>query len=58
MKKKGLEAFTRDESGQDLVEYALLVGILAVGAVVAVRGLSNTYASVPDYLLNKLVNSW
>lgn len=31
-----LRAFGREESGQDLLEYALLVGLIALVAVVAV----------------------
>ena len=32
-----LRGLLRDDSGQDLLEYALLVGLIAVVAVVAVR---------------------
>ena len=31
-----LRTFTRDNAGQDLLEYALLVGLIALVAVVAV----------------------
>jgi pilus assembly protein Flp/PilA len=32
--------FIRDESGQDLIEYALVAGLIGLGAVVAMSGLS------------------
>ena len=33
-------AFMQDESGQDLIEYALVAGLIGVGAVIAMTGLS------------------
>jgi pilus assembly protein Flp/PilA len=30
-----------DESGQDLIEYALIAALIAVAAIAAMRGLSN-----------------
>jgi pilus assembly protein Flp/PilA len=30
----------KDESGQDLIEYALVAGLIAVGAVAAMSGLA------------------
>ena len=30
----------RDESGQDLIEYALVAGLIGLGAVVAMQGLA------------------
>jgi pilus assembly protein Flp/PilA len=32
----------RDEDGQDLVEYAIVMGLIAMGAVVAMQGLATT----------------
>lgn len=58
MQRRSWRSLLRDQCGQDLVEYALLAGIIALGAVAAVHTLSNTYANVPDYLLNKLISSW
>lgn len=34
--KKGLKAVLRDESGQGTTEYAILVGVLVVIAIVAI----------------------
>ena len=33
-------AFMNDESGQDLIEYALVAGLIGLGAVVAMSGLA------------------
>jgi len=33
-------AFLNDESGQDLIEYALVAGLIGLGAVIAMSGLS------------------
>ncbi len=38
--KHGFAAFVKDESGQDLIEYALVAGLIGLGAVVAMTGLS------------------
>jgi pilus assembly protein Flp/PilA len=31
----------RDESGQDLIEYALVAALIALGAIAAMQGLAN-----------------
>lgn len=41
MRKKVVSLLWRDERGQDLVEYALLVVLVALGAVVAMRSLAS-----------------
>ncbi len=38
--KNLIQRFIREEEGQDLIEYALLAAIIAIGAVVAMRTLS------------------
>jgi pilus assembly protein Flp/PilA len=40
--KRALLAFVNDESGQDLIEYALVGGLIAVGAIAALSLLSNS----------------
>ena len=35
----------QDESGQDLLEYALVAGLIALGAVVALLALTGTISS-------------
>jgi Flp pilus assembly pilin Flp len=39
--KTDLRMFWRDESGQDLAEYALLLALIAVVLVTAITGLRN-----------------
>ena len=43
--KKTMQSFIEDESGQDLIEYALLVGLIAV---VAVAGVTSVGKAVMD----------
>ena len=38
--KHAFVAFLKDESGQDLIEYALVAGLIALGAVAAMTSLS------------------
>lgn len=37
----GIKSFLCRKDGQDLVEYALVVAVIAFGATTAMRGLSN-----------------
>jgi pilus assembly protein Flp/PilA len=41
-----LRAFRRDETGQDLLEYALLVGLIALVCVVAVTAAGNSVSRI------------
>ena len=34
-----LDRFVREESGQDLIEYGLLIGIITAGAVTAIAAI-------------------
>jgi pilus assembly protein Flp/PilA len=47
-----------DEDGQDLIEYALLVALIAVGAVVTMQGLgatiNNAFSTIGTTLSNSL----
>ena len=56
--KHGFAAFMKDESGQDLIEYALVAGLIGLGAVVAMTGLSgkigNAFNSVGSSLTNAM----
>ena len=38
--KNLLTNFLQDESGQDLIEYALVAGLIGLGAVTAMSGLA------------------
>jgi pilus assembly protein Flp/PilA len=44
----------KDESGQDLIEYALVAGLIGLGAVVAMSGLAtkigNAFSAVGSQL--------
>jgi Flp pilus assembly pilin Flp len=41
-----LRRFRRDDSGQDLIEYALLIGLVALVAVSAVSQIGTTILNV------------
>ncbi len=51
-----LSAFFRDESGQDIIEYALLAAFLGLGTVAAYRnlasGVKNVFEGVGTVLTN------
>ncbi len=44
--KESCKRFWRDTQGQDLVEYALAAGMVAVAAVAAMPALSTTVSTV------------
>ena len=50
MKLSILKHLLRDESGQDLIEYALVAALIALGAVAAMNnvatGISNAFSAV------------
>jgi pilus assembly protein Flp/PilA len=52
--KMTLNNLLRDESGQDLIEYALVAALIALGAVAAMNGvatgISNAFSSVSSNL--------
>jgi pilus assembly protein Flp/PilA len=50
-------ALVKDESGQDLIEYALVAGLIALGAVVAMTGLSNKIGNAFNSVGNSLTNT-
>jgi pilus assembly protein Flp/PilA len=43
--KQIVRGFLKDESGQDLIEYALVAAIIALGAVVAMSTLASNIAT-------------
>lgn len=51
--KKCFVEWIRDESGQDLVEYALVVALVALGTVASLKSLANVLNSVPNALMQK-----
>lgn len=40
-----LPRLLREDSGQDLIEYALIAALIAVAAITAMKGLSNKIGS-------------
>jgi pilus assembly protein Flp/PilA len=42
---KALLKLVKDESGQDLIEYALVAALIALGAVVSMRALATTIST-------------
>ena len=50
-------AFVKDESGQDLIEYALVAGLIALGAIAAMTGLSGKIGSAFNTVGNNLTNN-
>jgi pilus assembly protein Flp/PilA len=51
-------SFMKEESGQDLIEYALVAGLIGLGAVVAMTSLSgkisNSFNSIGSSLTNAM----
>jgi pilus assembly protein Flp/PilA len=54
--KQAFIAFMKDESGQDLIEYALVAGLIGLGAVVAMTGLSGKIGNAFNTVGNNLTN--
>jgi pilus assembly protein Flp/PilA len=54
MKLSTLMNLLRDESGQDLIEYALVAALIALGAIAAMNsvatGISNAFSAVSSDL--------
>ena len=53
-----LRSLRQDESGQDLIEYALVAALIALGAVASMQtvatGISNGFATINTLLTNAL----
>jgi len=52
-----LRTLMNDESGQDLIEYALVAGLIGLGAVAAMSSLSTQIASAFGSVGNQLTNA-
>jgi pilus assembly protein Flp/PilA len=50
-------AFAKDESGQDLIEYALVAALIALGAIAAMTGLSGKIGSAFNAVGDNLSSS-
>ena len=49
--------FIRDESGQDLIEYALIAGLIGLAAVAAMTGLSTKIKQAFNSVGSSLTNT-
>ena len=53
---QAISDFKKDERGQNLVEYALIIGVIALLAIVAMKllggGINNAYNSAASNLAN------
>lgn len=49
-----LRAFSRNDEGQDLIEYALLVGLISLVAVVAVTAAGGSVQTIFQGIANAL----
>jgi pilus assembly protein Flp/PilA len=52
--KQLLKNLLNDESGQDLIEYALIAALIALGAIVAMQSLSGKIANEFNTVGNSL----
>jgi pilus assembly protein Flp/PilA len=48
------QTLIRDERGQDLIEYALLVGLLAMGATASISTLAGSFSTAFSKIGSKL----
>lgn len=55
--KQLLKKFVADESGQDLIEYALVAALVGLGSVAAMNGLAGSIANTFNGIGNALTNA-
>jgi len=55
--KQLLKKLATEDSGQDLIEYALVAALVGLGAVVAMKGLSNNVGKTFNGVGNSLTNA-
>jgi len=55
--KHTVATFMKDESGQDLIEYALVAGLIGLGAVVAMSGLATKISAAFGTIGSNLTSS-
>jgi pilus assembly protein Flp/PilA len=56
--KMDLWCFIFDESGQDLVEYVLIVALISLGALASLHSLAGVLANVPNALMQKFLAAY
>ena len=47
----------RDESGQDLIEYALIASLIAIGSIIGMDTVANEINSAFNIISKKLANA-
>lgn len=52
-----LRALTRDERGQDLIEYALLAGLIALGSVLLMEEAGTQVSAIWDGIVESLASA-
>ena len=55
--REALKNLLRDDSGQDLIEYALVAGLIGLAAVTAMSTLDNTIGNAFHSVGNNLTSS-
>ena len=55
--KQLLTNLINEDSGQDLIEYALVAALVGLGAVAAMRGLGNTVSNTFNTIGTSLTNA-
>lgn len=55
--KNGIHSFANDESGQNLIEYALIAALVALAAIAAMTTLGTTIGNAFTTIGSKLTNA-
>ena len=55
--QNALVRLVNEEDGQNLIEYALIAGIIALGAIAAMTGLKNQIVNAFNSVGNQLANA-
>jgi pilus assembly protein Flp/PilA len=55
--KKFIKQLVADESGQDLIEYALVAALVGLGSVASMNGLAGSIANTFNGIGNTLTNA-
>jgi len=55
--KQILKQLVADESGQDLIEYALVAALVGLGSVASMNGLASSIANTFNGIGNTLTNA-
>ncbi len=55
--KSVMKQFVQDESGQDLIEYALVAGLIGLGAITAMSGLATSIKTAFNSVSSQLTSA-